>query len=239
MNPPGLLISVRSASEALAALEGGAALIDVKEPANGPLGHAADQAIADVVATVARQRPVSAALGELLDDRCETLPAGLSFVKWGLAGHASDLSWHRCLSARWSLGPQVVAVAYADWQCARAPSVEEVIQFAADRRGVVLIDTHCKEASGLRQHRPTLLDWAPAALICRWCEQCRAAGVRIALAGSLGMAEIAELAPARPDWFAVRGAACNGGRHGIVSATKVRDLLAVIHRCCHSATAAG
>jgi len=239
MNPPGLLISVRSASEALAALEGGAALIDVKEPANGPLGRASDQAIAEVVAAVGNRRPVTAALGELLDDRGETLPAGLSFVKWGLAGYESNMAWHRCLSARWKLGPRVVAVAYADWQCARAPSVEDVIRFAADRRGVVLIDTHCKESPGQRQHWPTLLDWASAALICRWCEQCRAAGVRIALAGSLGMAEIAELAPARPDWFAVRGAACDGGRHGMVSAMKVSELLAVIHRCGHSATAAG
>ena len=35
-----LLVSVRSAAEAEEALAGGAALIDVKEPANGPLGKA-------------------------------------------------------------------------------------------------------------------------------------------------------------------------------------------------------
>ena len=35
-----LLVSVRSPAEALAALEGGAALIDVKEPARGSLGRA-------------------------------------------------------------------------------------------------------------------------------------------------------------------------------------------------------
>ena len=37
----GLLVSVRNVEEALAALEGGASLIDVKEPSRGPLGRAA------------------------------------------------------------------------------------------------------------------------------------------------------------------------------------------------------
>src|SRR5207237_10897019 len=35
----GLLVSVRSATEAGAALEGGADLIDIKEPRHGPLGR--------------------------------------------------------------------------------------------------------------------------------------------------------------------------------------------------------
>ena len=39
-SPPQLLVSVRSAEEARAALEGGAALIDVKEPSRGSLGSA-------------------------------------------------------------------------------------------------------------------------------------------------------------------------------------------------------
>ena len=38
--PRDYLVSVRSPEEALAALEGGADLIDVKEPSRGPLGAA-------------------------------------------------------------------------------------------------------------------------------------------------------------------------------------------------------
>src|SRR5947209_8028398 len=45
---PGLLVSVRSAAEARAALDGGAALIDIKEPARGPLGRADDGVMAEV-----------------------------------------------------------------------------------------------------------------------------------------------------------------------------------------------
>jgi uncharacterized protein (UPF0264 family) len=234
-----LLVSVRSPAEASAALKGGAALIDVKEPANGSLGRAPDRTIVDIVANVGGRCPVSAALGELFDDRGDPVPADLSFVKWGLAGYGSSSDWRVALAARRPAGAEVVAVAYADWQCARAPSIDEVFQFAAQRHGIVLIDTHCKDGSGPGRRPPTLLDWVRPDDVRYWCERCRAAGVRIALAGSLGPAEIGELASARPDWFAVRGAACHGGRDGAVSTAKVRELLALIQKSAHPAIAAG
>jgi uncharacterized protein (UPF0264 family) len=218
-----LLVSVRSGAEARAALEGGATLIDVKEPDHGPLGRASDAVIGEVVAAVGARRPVSAALGELLDERGDALPAGVSFVKWGLAGYAASAAWRTALAAWRGRGPAVVAVAYADWQCARAPAVEDVLAFAAQTSGVLLLDTHCKDAAPHRP-RPTLLDWLPVAEIEVLCVRCRAVGVRVALAGSLGPAEIAQLSPARPDWFAVRGAACEGGRDGVVSTRKVQAL---------------
>ena len=65
MTHPRLLVSVRDAAEAAAALAGGAALIDVKEPARGSLGRADAATIAAVVAAVGGRVPVSVALGEL------------------------------------------------------------------------------------------------------------------------------------------------------------------------------
>src|SRR5262245_24051196 len=89
-----LLVSVRSASEAETALAGGAALIDVKEPARGPLGRATEAVLADVLRSVGDRRPVSAALGELLGawGSADELPDAvhdLAFVKWGLAGYGA------------------------------------------------------------------------------------------------------------------------------------------------------
>ena len=58
-----LLVSVRSAAEAEAALTGGASVIDVKEPTRGALGRADDGVIADVIGAVAggaRSSPPSA-----------------------------------------------------------------------------------------------------------------------------------------------------------------------------------
>ena len=71
---PRLLVSVRDAAEAEAALAGGADLIDVKEPSRGPLGRADAGVIRYVVKAVGGRAPVSAALGELKELRrsCQT-----------------------------------------------------------------------------------------------------------------------------------------------------------------------
>jgi uncharacterized protein (UPF0264 family) len=224
-----LLVSVRSAVEAEAALEGGAAVIDVKEPANGSLGRADPDIIAAVVDRVAGRRPLSAALGEL---RCQRDPyrgKGLSFVKWGLAGYDGK-AWREDLAAattrvvRLSPECQVVTVAYGDWERAGAPSVPEVVAFVKERPGsILLLDTFDK--SGGR----TLLDCLPVSSIAFLCAECRAASVRVALAGSLASEEIRLLLSARPDWFAVRGAACVGRDRGqMVRADKVRYLARIL-----------
>jgi uncharacterized protein (UPF0264 family) len=229
-----LLVSVRGAAEVAAALAGGAALIDVKEPANGPLGRAEDHTLAEVVRAVAGRVPVSAALGELRDDFGEELPAAtadLAFVKWGLAGceEEGQTSWW------WDLAEEVdrlaalfpfclaVAVAYADWPRAQAPRPEQVCTFAAwQPAGALLLDTWGKDGS-------TLLDWMSPAEVTSLCQRCRQAGVRLALAGSLGLAEIQALKQARPDWFAVRGAVCKGrDRMATIDAEKVRQLVEML-----------
>src|SRR5262245_44632800 len=86
LDRPGLLVSVRSAEEAEAALAGSADLIDVKEPSRGSLGRADEATIAAVMRAVGGRRPVSAALGELRDDPSPCSIPGLTYVKWGLAG---------------------------------------------------------------------------------------------------------------------------------------------------------
>jgi hypothetical protein len=125
----------------------------------------------------------------------------------------------------------VVVVAYADWECARAPALDEVVEFAWARPGaILLVDTYCKEPGQVhRDRRPTLLDWLPLERILEIGHQCRGAGVRLALAGSLGPDQIAQLRPVRPDWFAVRGAACTGGlRAASVDVAKVRALVSLV-----------
>lgn len=232
VRPQCLLVSVRSAAEARAAMAGGASVIDVKEPAHGALGRAADAVIAEVVVAVAGRCPVSAALGELAEQQADIPAEGLAYVKWGLAD--CPRNWRSILACAMSAPapPQVVLAAYADWQCARAPEPDAVLDFAAARPGsVLLLDTCCKDASPSLGRRPTLLDWLPVAWVEQFCARGRQAGVRIALAGSLGPAEIAALRGARPDWYAVRGAACAGGeRTGSVDPDRVAALVKLIAR---------
>ena len=222
-----LLVSVRSAQEAEAALRGGAALIDVKEPKHGSLGRAGDDVIAAVVRTVAGRGPVSAALGELADSPDMPVEPSLGYVKWGLAAARED--WRSQLGgalrrlAEHRQSCRAVPVAYADWRRAGAPTPEDVCSFALSHPvGAFLLDTFDKDGS-------TLLDWLPLDEIARLYERCRAFRVPIALAGSLGAREIGQLLPLRPDWFAVRGAVCQGQRRtATIDEGKVRGLVALL-----------
>ena len=100
-HPPRLLVSVRSPAEARAAIEGGADIIDVKDPANGALGMASMDtihAIADEVRSNENEANhslgMSVALGELKEDPKLTswqnvlgaLPSTVRYVKIGLSG---------------------------------------------------------------------------------------------------------------------------------------------------------
>jgi uncharacterized protein (UPF0264 family) len=221
-----LLVSVRSLAEAQVALAAGAALIDVKEPDRGSLGRCADETIAAVVRWVGGRRPVSAALGELIEDSAPYEGQGLAFAKWGLAGCAKYSGWPlRLAEAAGSLtranpSCRAVAVAYADWHRADAPCPDEVAAFARDCRWeTLLVDTFRKDGT-------TLLDWLPLTEVGRLCRSCQLAGVRVALAGSLGRSEIEALRVADPDWFAVRGAVCRGARRtAAIDPVKVRGLV--------------
>lgn len=223
-----LLVSVRSAAEADAALAGGAGLIDVKEPLHGPLGRADRGVMQSVIRTVDGRCPVSAALGELREHSAEEMPpAGLSFVKWGLAGCAGT-AWREEMmdrSHRLSNGETGVVVAYADAERAGAPRVDEVVEFACRMPWpgcVLLIDTYGKQGE-------TLLTWLEVKSLGRLRQDCRNAGVRLALAGSLGPHEIQQLAPLAVDWIAVRGAACAGrDRRGSVSEESVGELVRLL-----------
>src|SRR5262249_38398523 len=155
------LVSVRSADEAEAALAGGAALIDVKEPSQGPLGRAPADALAAVLDAVAGRAPVSAALGELRDGLPAELQLGLRYCKAGLAGLARR-DWRAALTraSAWALtwgGCELVVAAYADWRLAEAPPLEEVCAHARRRPGgVLLLDTWLKEFGPDRSRRTLL-----------------------------------------------------------------------------------
>ncbi|MDR3636431.1 MAG: (5-formylfuran-3-yl)methyl phosphate synthase [Isosphaeraceae bacterium] len=227
----GLLVSVRSAEEAEAALAGGATVIDVKEPDRGPLGRADVSVWSEVRAVTPAHVPVSVALGELSDWAGVSGPrrvvtseafAGISYRKLGLAGARRSWidDWASCRCA-WGRGPAWVAVAYADWKSADAPSVEEVLQAAVsipDCAGL-LIDTYDKTVG----HAFESCDWR--SLIDRSHEY----GRFVALAGGLTEAAIARLAPLGPDLFAVRGAACRDcDRRASVDADRVARLARLV-----------
>jgi (5-formylfuran-3-yl)methyl phosphate synthase len=217
-----LLVSVRSAAEALAALEGGADLIDVKEPTRGALGPADRNVVEQVVLAVGGRVPVSVALGEWADYSAGPLPAGVSFAKWGLSGLTDSLPRAVRAIRNHEGGAWPVLVAYADHERAGSPPVEVLARAACELRyPAFLIDTAVKDGT-------TLLDYLNLSALAQLRTRLAASEVPAAFAGSLNLEAIQRLLPVAPDWFAVRGAACLGGRDGSVAADQVRQLRTVI-----------
>ena len=225
-----LLVSVRDADEAAIALAAGVSLIDVKEPARGALGAADGATIRAVVDRIAGAAPVSVAMGELTSSgvqlRPQEIPSqGVVFAKIGLAGCGRDPGWCR----RWAevvrglpLSTLPVAVTYADWQTAAAPSPQEVLTAALTVGcGAVLIDTFDKQRGALTEL------WQPRDLA-DYVQSIRQLGLLSVLAGSLCLKTIPLVMPLRPDYVAVRGAACRGKRTGSVDADAVRALVDLV-----------
>src|SRR5262249_23589211 len=198
-----LLVSVRNAAEAEAAIAGGAAIIDVKEPNYGPLGRADEAIIDQVVKVVARRRLVTAAIGELIDFDVEIPFAyGVSLFKVGLSGRAPGFDWDEAmLFVREILerkyAAELAPVAYADWELNDSPRPYDVLERAIElRMPAFVIDTWQKDGA-------TLLDWMDPDELAVLCCRGREAAVTVALAGALQREQIIELLPAGPEIIAV------------------------------------
>ena len=223
-----LLVSVRDADEACAALAGGADLIDIKEPSRGALGAADPQVWREVLAAVNGRAPVSAALGELAELDVASITsatAGLLLVKAGLANCGADNRWFTSLrTLQQALSPTtaLVAVAYADAARCGAPDPQQVLQAARDLRlPILLIDTYDK-------HHGDLWTAMPASELAELIQSAQQDDIRVALAGSLTIETLPPALALAPAWIAVRGAACDAGREGRVSTSRVHQLKALL-----------
>ena len=226
-----LLVSVASASDASAALEGGAAFIDAKNPTAGPLGAVSARVFTEICDAVAGRRPVTAALGDAADETdIETAArtfanAGAALVKVGFAGIASASRVDALLAAAMRGVRQgterrcgVIAVAYADAH-AVASLPPGALSMIAARNGAtgVLLDTADKAGPGLR-------DLTTSHAIEEWVLAAHANGLLVALAGKLSLVDMPFVRDCGADVAGVRGAACDDGRTGRVSAARVRLL---------------
>jgi uncharacterized protein (UPF0264 family) len=149
--------------------------------------------------------------------------AGITYRKLGLAG--TDIRWRsdwhalRCRLDDGN-GPAWIAVIYADWQAARAPDPESILELAiaTDCVAGVLVDTWDKTR--------------PIDLHERWVslsQRVRQAGKLMAMAGGLDRRSIATMGPFAPDIVAVRGAACFGGnRRAAIELCRVADLARLV-----------
>ncbi len=212
--PPRLLVSVANEEEALAAMEGGADVVDLKDPARGSLG-AADPAVITRIARIpsfSQGIPLTAALGEVRErvhGPVFSVPANLAFAKLGLAGLGTEPMW-RCawnqVRSRFdeAAGRPLnwVAVGYVDSVIANSPPLEQIVEAADQPRvGGVLLDTFGK-AEG------RLLDFCSERQIELLADDLHARSQFLAIAGRLRITDFARLKDLPVDLVAVRSAVC-------------------------------
>jgi (5-formylfuran-3-yl)methyl phosphate synthase len=211
-----MLASVADAAEAEIALVEGADIIDLKDPADAPLGAVAPAGVRSVVEIVGRQRPVSAVAGNLTDpallakDAAQIAASGVDYVKVGLGGSCAAA----CIDALKPLAAktQLIAVLFAD----REPDFDLVPRLAAAGFKGVLLDTAAKDGSRLINHMGI-------AGLQHFVDTAHAAGLLAGLAGSLEPPDITRLLPIGPDILGFRGALCSGkNRIEKIDAARVR-----------------
>lgn len=228
-----LLVSVRNAAEAEAALRGGADIIDAKEPRNGALGPVDIGELDAITQAVGGSKSISAACGELLDlDRGELgniafNESSIRYRKFGLVG-AADHDWQSQAKSLVThinqTGPsKTIVVAYADHERCGAPHLQEVLDWAlSETLAGLLIDTGVKDGS-------SLFDWLAEPVITRAISSLHEQGQLIALAGSLHGDTIHRAIRLRPSIVGVRGAACSFvDRNASIDESRVVELSQVI-----------
>jgi len=228
-----LLVSAANSEDASAALAGGADIVDAKNPRAGALGAVSLDRLTEIHIAVGGVRPVTAAIGDASDEGAierlsfEFAAVGTSLVKVGFNGIGSAARVASLLAAArrgvesGSRGRSgVVAVGYADDDASVAPAALAAIAARAGARGI-LIDTTNKRGPGLR----ALVD---ADTLAAWVARVHDHGLFVALAGKLTASDLPFVRDLGADVAGVRGAACEGGRAGGVSAERVRELISAL-----------
>jgi len=226
-----LLVSAASAADARAAVEGGADVVDAKNPAAGALGPVSLETLRGIVEAVNGARLVTAALGDartaaaIREDARRFTSLGARLVKVGFAGihQPADVVALATAAVRGARDGDehagVVLVAYADAQHP-AFSATDLLGVASEVGAAgVLLDTADKSG-------PRLTDLVTPSWLADWVDRAHQAGLLAAVAGRLRSGDLPVARHAGADIAGVRGAACDGGRSGQVSARSVRDLCA-------------
>lgn len=226
-----LLVSPMNLEEAKAALDGGADILDVKNPKEGSLGANFPWAIRAVKEMANGVIPVSATIGDLdFKPGTASLAAlgaavsGADFIKAGLLGVKEKVQAEEMLAgivrAVKDLDGRkmVVAAGYADH--ARVGSISpQLLPEAAAASGadLVMVDTAIKDGRSTFEFmsEQELRDFIKAGHDC---------GLQVAIAGAVGFEHLNLIKSIDPDILGVRGIVCGGDRNGSIKADLVDRL---------------
>lgn len=223
-----LLVSCASARDAIAAVAGGADIVDAKDPAAGALGPVTFDVFRSIAASVDERCPLTAAMGDATSPASVETDArmfaslGAALIKLGFAGVESVASVlalaEAAVGGARSGGAGVVLVAYAD-RLHDGVSLAALLDVASSAGAAgVLLDTADKRG-------PRLTELLPPTTLAAWVERAHRRSLAVALAGRLRAGDLPIARRCGADVAGVRGAACTGGRGGVVEVARVRALL--------------
>jgi uncharacterized protein (UPF0264 family) len=234
-----LLISPKNEKEAAEAIAGGADIIDVKNPKEGPLGANFPWIIKRIRQITPKNTEVSCTLGEVPNlpgsmalAALGAATTGVNYIKAGLYGlktpeEAVYLMENVTKAAKeYNPSIKVVASGYAD--AGRISTVDPLLvpKIAHEAQAdIAMIDTAIKDGKSLFTFltKPKLRRFVAAA---------HNYGLKAALAGSLQKEDLPLVHALGADVVGLRGAACtlSDRVNGQITREKVRELVEVVKR---------
>ncbi len=212
------MISPINTQEAREAINGGADIIDVKNPKEGSLGANFPWVIKNIREITPEKMHVSATLGDVpYKPGTVSLAAtgaavsGADYIKVGLYGTKNYTEalevMENVVQAVDDINPDalVVASGYADAHRVGAVDPMEIPRVAADSGSdLAMVDTAIKDGK-------TLFDFMDEKTIEKFTSKTHGYGLKSALAGSVTREQLPLLAELGCDVAGIRGAACIGG----------------------------
>jgi len=234
-----LLISPINAEEALESIEGGADIVDVKNPKEGSLGANFPWVIKNIREITPAGMHVSATLGDVPYKpgtvslaAAGAVVSGANYIKVGLYGtknydEALEVMENVVKSVReFNEDALVVASGYADAHRVGAVDPMEIPRVAADAGAdLAMVDTAVKDGK-------TLFDFMDVEKLQNFNDTIHDFGLKSALAGSVKKDQLKLLHDIGCDVVGIRGAACTGGdrNNGSIHRSAVKELKELIEK---------
>jgi uncharacterized protein (UPF0264 family) len=232
-----LLISPKNSKEAIEAIAGGANIIDVKNPKEGPLGANFPWVIKEIKQLIPKDVELSCTLGE-----APNLPGsmalaaygaaslGVNYIKIGLsevqtAQKAIDLLESVVRAIRMCDSKiKIVVAGYGDYFRVNSIDPDLVVHTAyAVKADVVMLDTAIKDGKNL-------FDFQSFCQLEEFVDAAHGCGLDVALAGSLQVRDLLVVKRLGVDFVGLRGAACQDSNReaGSIVRERVKELAEII-----------
>ncbi len=234
-----LLISATDEKEATEAIEGGADIIDVKNPREGSLGASFPWIIKCIKGITPHGVELSCTVGDVVDHPSATALAalgaatmGVDYVKIGLQGvtNTEDAIYAmqniRKAIKDYNSQTKIVVVGYADAKRAHSLDPMEIPRVAYGANlDVAMIDTAIKDGKNV-------FAFLTRKQLSGFIESSHGWGIAAALAGSLRKEDVPTVVNLRADFVGIRSAACarNDRLNGRLEKELIHELAAIVHK---------